>query len=124
MTEQSEDTNTIPPETRRGDTAVSGYLKRRLSLIIYPALLNVGSAVVVLLICYGLGVAVIALTRPSPMNGLSGDVIRTAIGWLAILYVMMIVGISLQGLWYLSKSEATNAHRNAAASSSQIAKRK
>lgn len=117
MTEDSEDAKTLSPEARRVETVISGYLKRRLSLIIYPALLNAGSAIVVLLICYGLGTAVVALTKPT--YGLSSDVIRTAVGWLAILYAMMIVGISLQGLWHLSKSEAAAAHRNAAPSSSQ-----
>jgi hypothetical protein len=85
-------------------TIASGCLKRRFSLIIYPALLNAGSAIVVLFICYGLGTAVVALVKPT--YGLSNEVIRTAIGWLAILYATMIVGISLQGLWYLTKAEA------------------
>ncbi len=59
-----------------------------------------------------------------PTYGLSNEVIRTAIGWLAILYTMMIVGISLQGLWYLSKSEIAAAHRNALPPSPQARERK
>jgi hypothetical protein len=122
MTEDNEDAETVPPAEHRVETFASGYLKRRFSLIVYPALLNAGSAIVVLLICYGLGTAVVALVRPT--YGLSNEVIRTAIGWLGILYTMMIVGISLQGLWYLSKSEVAAAHRDALAPSPQAGERK
>ena len=106
----------------RADSIAPGYVKRRLSLIVYPALLNAGSAIVVILVCYGLGTAVIALIKPT--YGLSNDVIRSAVGWLAILYAAMIVGISLQGLWYLSKAEVATAHHNAGARSPQAAERK
>lgn len=121
MTEDNDDAETVRPAEARAEAVPSGYLKRRFSLIVYPALLNAGSAIVVLLICYGLGTAVVALVRPT--YGLSHEVIRTAIGWLAVLYTMMIVGISLQGLWYLSKSEVTAAHRNASAPSPQARER-
>jgi hypothetical protein len=120
VTEDSEYGKSIP--ARGVEMAVSGYLKRRLSLIIYPALLNAGSAIVVLLICYVIGTAVLALTNPT--YGLSAETVRAAIGWLAILYAIMIVGISLQGLWYLSKSEVAAAHRNAEESPSQASERK
>jgi drug/metabolite transporter (DMT)-like permease len=121
MTEDNKDAETVRPAVHGVETIASGYLKRRLSLIVYPALLNAGSAIVVLMICYVLGTAVVALVRPT---GLSHEVIRTAIGWLAILYTMMIVGISLQGLWFLSKSEITAAHRKPAAPSPQAPERK
>jgi hypothetical protein len=122
MTVDSEDAKSVPAEGRSVEKVVSGFLERRLSLIIYPAMLNAGSAIVVLLICYALGTATIALANPT--YGLSPDVVRAAIGWLAILYAMMIVSISLQGLWYLSKSEVAAAHRNVGESPSQPLERK
>jgi len=61
MTEDNGDAETVPPAEHRVERIASGYLKRRFSLIVYPALLNAGSAIVVLLICYGLGTAVVAL---------------------------------------------------------------
>ncbi len=124
MTEKDSEEAPVPTRSaeHRAETIASGYLKRRLTHIVYPALLNAGSAIVVILICYGLGTAVITLIKPT--YGLSNDVIRTAVGWLSILYAAMIVGISLQGLWYLSKTEVAAAHRNSVAPSPQVAERK
>jgi hypothetical protein len=83
---------------------------RRWTHILYPALLNLATCTVVLILCYGFGLGVFHLLKPT--YGLSIDTVQTAVAWLALLYLMMIVGLSLWNLWHIARMEVRSSSDN------------
>lgn len=74
-------------------------IARTVRWIIVPALQDLLAAILVLITCYAFGTAVVHLA-PSP-SGLTMDAVRSAIGWLALLYVVQVLGLVSWNLYVL-----------------------